>query len=362
MVQTLIDKKAAYVTPAGDVYYRVRAKADYGKLSKRNPDEMRSGTREVFQGEKEDSLDFALWKRDSVPEATWPSPWGQGRPGWHIECSAMSKKFLGVSFDIHGGGRDLIFPHHENEIAQSESANDAPFATIWVHTGLLTIDKQKMSKSLGNHLLIRDVLKIWPAEVLRLGFLEHHYSSAIDFSKQVFFNCHKRLLYYYETLEALDEIASKAPASEKETLLDGFTPESIVENFHRAMSDDFHTATAIADINRVFKKSRDLLVQKKSDAKAWTAKTIARSLREVGKVLTLFQEDPRTMLGTLKTTLLPELNITKEEIEQAMTERQTARKEKNFARSDEIRATLAKRGIELRDTPQGTVWTVLYQE
>lgn len=359
-VQTLIDNEAAYPTKGGDVYYRVRQKPDYGKLSNRKLDELRSGTRDIVQGEKEDDLDFALWKKDDVPGITWKSPWGVGRPGWHIECSAMAKKFLGVSFDIHGGGRDLIFPHHENEIAQSESANKAPFASIWIHTGLFTINKQKMSKSLGNHLLIRDTLKTWPAEVIRLCFLEHHYSSAIDFSNQVFHSAHKRLLYYYETLAALDEIA--AGADPKAPLLPEFGAESIKPNFDAAMSDDFHTAIAIADLNKVFRKARELLTQKKSPAKAATARALAQNIRDVGCVLTLFQCEAKPVLETLKLKLLPALGISKEEIDQAIVDRTDARKAKDFARADTIRKELSTRGIELRDTAQGTDWGIAYSE
>ena len=202
MIETLIENGSAYES-AGDVYYRVRSKPDYGKLSNRNPDQLRAGTRDLASGDKEDSLDFALWKKDDVKDASWDSPWGKGRPGWHIECSVMAKNSLGDNFDIHGGGRDLVFPHHENEIAQSESANQCSYANIWVHSGLLTIEKQKMSKSLGNHILIQDFLKKWAPEVLRLAYLNQQYSSNSDFSENVFKSCARKLLYYYESLHLL---------------------------------------------------------------------------------------------------------------------------------------------------------------
>lgn len=210
MVEDLIRNGAAYATPDGDVYYRVRSKSDYGKLSNRKVDELRAGTRDLVEGGKEDPLDFALWKHDETEGASWDSPWGKGRPGWHIECSAMSKIHLGPSFDIHGGGRDLIFPHHENEIAQSESANKCSYANIWIHSGLLTIEKQKMSKSLGNHIALKDFLKKWPAEALRLAYLQHHYGSNIDFHKDTFKKAHQRLFYYYSTLGTLDDLAEEA--------------------------------------------------------------------------------------------------------------------------------------------------------
>ncbi|NDE17689.1 cysteine--tRNA ligase, partial [bacterium] len=260
MIQDLIRDEAAYATKSGDVYYRVRRKSDYGKLSGRNPDELRSGTRDLVQGDKEDPLDFALWKKDDVPDASWDSPWGRGRPGWHIECSAMSKEYLGNSFEIHGGGRDLVFPHHENEIAQSESANKAPYASCWMHCGLLTIEKQKMSKSLGNHITIQDFLKSWTPEVLRFGILQYHYSSNVDFSKAVFQQCHRRLLYFYETLDLLNQMAPEkvsAPA-------DPLNHHWLIGEFHKAMSDDFNTAAALASLNKAMKAGRELAAGKKS--------------------------------------------------------------------------------------------------
>jgi cysteinyl-tRNA synthetase len=260
MVEQLIENGAAYVTANGDVYYRVRHKPDYGKLSGRRIEELRSGTRELDGAEqKEYELDFALWKRDEVPGATWDSPWGRGRPGWHIECSAMAKAYLGETFEIHGGGRDLVFPHHENEIAQSESANGKPFAKHWLHNGLLTINKQKMSKSLGNHLLIRDAVKRWPAEVIRLGIVSAHYSSNVDFSEQMFQMLFQRLNYYYSTLVALDEVAAGAAPDSSVAGLSEYDPERVREQFHEAMCDDFNTAVALAGINAAFRRANELV-------------------------------------------------------------------------------------------------------
>ncbi len=206
MIEVLIDKGYAYKTPEGDVYFRVAQKKDYGKLSNQSLSENVSGTRQLNSGQKEADLDFALWKNDLTEGASWPSPWGVGRPGWHIECSAMSRRYLGDTFDIHGGGRDLIFPHHENEIAQSEAANGSTFAKYWIHSGLMTIDKQKMSKSLGNSITVKQFLAKWHREVLLLGFMQNHYRSNIDFSESVFRDCKRRLLYYYECLAALDDL------------------------------------------------------------------------------------------------------------------------------------------------------------
>lgn len=351
MIKTLIDKGFAYPTASGDVYYRVRKKSDYGKLSNRKPDELRSGTRDIVAGEKEDDLDFALWKRDATPDASWKSPWGLGRPGWHIECSAMSCKHLGKSFEIHGGGRDLVFPHHENEIAQSEAANDAPYASIWIHSGLLTIDHQKMSKSLGNHISIQKFLQDWPAEVLRLGFLMNHYSSNIDFSQAFFQTCHKRLLYYYEGLIAMDEYSGpSSSAADRDTL----------EAFHAAMSDDFNTVSAISAINKAFKQAREIMSTKKNPDKQKQVAGIAQAIRETGSVLGLFRNNAASEVQSIKIKLLPSLGITESEIDAAITERKEARAAKDFARGDKVRDTMASRGIELRDTPQGTVWSVKF--
>jgi cysteinyl-tRNA synthetase len=350
MVQTLVDNGAAYVTTGGDVYYRVRAKGDYGKLSGRKVDELRGGTRDIVQGDKEDTLDFALWKKDDVPGASWPSPWGTGRPGWHIECSAMARELLGHSFEIHGGGRDLVFPHHENEIAQSESANKAPYASVWMHCGLLTIEHQKMSKSLGNHITIQKFLQSFPAEVLRLGILQHHYTSNIDFSRSVFLTCHRRLLYFHETMAALDSFAREhaAPAAR----------HPIVEEFHKAMQDDFNTAGALGAVSRVMRTARELVTGKKSPDRLSLAAQLVRDLREVCGVLGLLQGDPAAAVTDLKTRLLPELGITESEIAAAIAARKAARASKDFAAADRVRDELAGRGIELRDGAEGTTWSI----
>jgi cysteinyl-tRNA synthetase len=351
MINTLISKGFAYATSGGDVYYRVRKKSDYGKLSNRKPDELQSGTRDLVAGEKEDALDFALWKSDSTPDASWQSPWGHGRPGWHIECSAMACKHLGKSFEIHGGGRDLIFPHHENEIAQSEVANDAPYASIWIHSGLLNIDHQKMSKSLGNHITIQQFLKNWPAEVLRLGIAMNHYASNIDFSQGFFQTCHKRLLYYYEGLVSMDEYAGTIPA----------TPDKItIDAFHTAMSDDFNTVAAIAAINIAFRQALEAMSGKKNPQKQTQVGGIAAAIRETGQVLGLFKQPAAEQIQNLKSKLLPSLGVTEAEILSAIRERKDAREAKDFTRGDRVRDAMASRGIEFRDTSQGTVWSIKF--
>jgi len=351
MIEQLIANGYAYPTKSGDVYYRVRKKSDYGKLSNRKPDELKSGTRDIVAGEKEDELDFALWKNDSTPDASWQSPWGVGRPGWHIECSAMSCKHLGKSFEIHGGGRDLIFPHHENEIAQSEAANGAQYASIWMHSGLLTIEQQKMSKSLGNHITIEKFLSEWPAEVLRLGFLMNHYSSNIDFSQHFFQTCMKRLLYYYEGLVAMSEYSGDLKAEPDQKLID---------EFNAAMADDLNTVSAISAMNLAFKRARELMSGKKSPQKQKDVAAISSAIRQTADVLGLFKTSPETEIHSLKTKILPSLGITESEIKGAITQRQDARAAKDFAKGDAVRDQMAAKGIELRDSPAGTIWSIKF--
>ncbi|SME94444.1 cysteine--tRNA ligase [Pseudobacteriovorax antillogorgiicola] len=356
MIETLIEKGFAYATSEGDVYYRVHKKGDYGKLSNRKVDDMRSNTRDLVQGDKEDSLDFALWKHDETEGASWPSPWGLGRPGWHIECSAMSKKFLGDTFDIHGGGRDLVFPHHENEIAQSEAANGSSYCHHWMHSGLLTIDKQKMSKSLGNHILIGDFVKRYPGEVLRLAYLQNHYTSNVDFTESVFNNCLKRLLYYYETLEELDLLGKKV--ADKGDYLEGHNPTGLINDFHKEMSNDFSSVCALRDLHQAIKKARELKNAKKSPAKAFTAKVYADVFRTLFGVFGLLKEQPQEFIEGLKAKILPQLNLSEDEITQAIARRKEARANKDFSLSDQIRDEMLAKGIEFMDTPEGTKWTI----
>jgi len=263
----------------------------------------------------------------------------------------MSCKHLGKSFEIHGGGRDLIFPHHENEIAQSEAANSAPYASIWMHSGLLTINQQKMSKSLGNHISIQQFLRDWPAEVLRLGFLMNHYGSNIDFSQSFFQTCLKRLLYYYECLAALEEYAGNVTAE---------PDKKILAAFRVAMSDDINTVTAISTLNLAFKRARELLTGKKSPQKQSEIAGINAALKQSGAVLGLFKNPPADEIRALKLKLLPSLGVTEKEIEDAIQERKDARAAKDFARGDAVRDKMAAKGIELRDSPAGTIWSIKF--
>ena len=360
MIEGLIKNDAAYATKEGDVYYRVASKADYGKLSNRKPSEMRSNTRDLVQGSKEDPLDFALWKADLTEGASWDSPWGKGRPGWHIECSAMAKKHLGDSFDIHGGGRDLVFPHHENEIAQSESANGCQYCSYWMHSGLLTINKQKMSKSLGNHVLISEFVERFPGEVLRLAYLQNHYSSNVDFSEAVFNSCLKKLLYFYETMSELDLMAAKA--QDKGQYLEGHNPDSLLEDFHKEMSNDFSSVCALRDLHLAMKKANELKRAKKSPEKAFTAKAYGDAFRQLFGVFGLLKQSPESFIEGLKAKILPSLGLKAEDIQEAMVKRKEARAAKDFALSDKIRDEMLAKGIEFMDTPEGTKWTVKISE
>lgn len=356
MIESLIHHQAAYVTSHGDVYYRVKDKENYGKLSNRNLEDLRVNTRKTSSQHKEDPLDFALWKKDDVQDASWDSPWGKGRPGWHIECSAMAKKFLGISFDIHGGGRDLIFPHHENEIAQSESANQAPYATCWMHSGLLTINGQKMSKSLGNHIPINDFIEKWDPEVLRLSYLSNHYSSNVDFSDRLFQVSRRRLYYYYQALNLLDKKLStedkqniKSEAAVKEI-------EDFKERFHKSMCDDFNTALAIGEFNKFFHFTyKNLSTVNLSEALALALSTC---IREIGEVFKILQKDPKSFIRENTKMILQDLQITEDEINHKLKLRSQARKNKDWQSSDRIRDELLGRGILLQDTKDGTEWIV----
>jgi cysteinyl-tRNA synthetase len=360
MVETLVAKDFAYKTDEGDVYYRVRKKSDYGKLSNRRLDELKAGTRELVAGQKEDEMDFALWKRDDTPGASWPSPWGQGRPGWHIECSAMSRSFLGKTFDIHGGGRDLVFPHHENEIAQSEAANGCTYARYWMHSGLLTINKQKMSKSLGNHILIRDFVQRFPGEVLRLAYLQNHYTSNVDFGESVFRQAARRLLYFYESLHELDRLAEGAPAQAK--YLPGHDPESSKEAFHREMSNDFSTVGALRELLLAFRKANELKQGRKSPEKSYTARAYTQTFRELFRVFGILQMEPQAFTDRLKQQILNEMNVPLKLVEDKIAARQAARAAKDYARGDQVRKELVELGIDVMDTPEGTRWTILWKD
>ncbi len=359
MIKGLIDKGHAYVVD-GDVFFSVDSFKDYGKLSKRSMDELKAGARVEVDKRKRNPLDFALWKASKEGEPSWPSPWGPGRPGWHIECSVMSMKHLGETFDIHGGGADLIFPHHENEIAQSEAYTGKPFARYWVHNGFITIAKEKMSKSLGNFFTIRDILERFDPEVVRIFLLSTHYRSPIEFSEDQLRETEAALDRFYSTVMRVEgylQRMSKKQKDNPEQKRMEEVLETLPRRFEEAMDDDFNTALAIGHLFEAIKEINRYLDARPSGPKAQETLTRAiELLRSIGGVLNIFQRSPRQWhLSLLKTR---KVDITEEEIERKIAERQEARKQKDWQKADSIRDELLKHGIVLEDTLQGTVWRV----
>ena len=335
MVQTLIDKGYAYAATNGDVYYRVEKFASYGKLTNKVVDELRAGARVEVETAKESPLDFVLWKAAKAGELSWESPWGAGRPGWHIECSAMSKCCLGDTFDIHGGGPDLPFPHHENEIAQSEAANGRTYVNYWMHAGPVRVNSEKMSKSLGNFFTIRDVLKEHNAEVIRYFLASVHYRSHIDYSVDSLREAKSALDRFYQALEGT--LVTDATLDEQ---------SDYATRFFEAMDDDFNTPRALAVLFDLVGE----LNRAKADGSD-KAGYYAAQLRALAGLLGLLQQSPESYLQHAS-----DGEISAEAIEALIAERREARLAKDFARSDEIRDQLATQGVVLKDGPQGTQW------
>ena len=338
MIQTLIDKGYAYAVN-GTVYYRTRKFEGYGKLSKKNLDDLSAGIRIAVSDEMEDPMDFVLWKPKKEGEPSWPSPWGDGRPGWHIECSVMSKKYLGEEIDIHAGGEDLIFPHHENEIAQSEAANGKPFAKYWLHNGFLNIDNVKMSKSLGNFFTVREISEKYDLQVLRFFMLSAHYRSPLNFSADLMAaskNGLERILTAVERLDGIQGIDAPMSDAEKEVMAQ---VEALVKKFEDSMEDDFNTADAVSAIFELVKLAN---VHVTAESSAELAEAVRSTIKKLCDVLGIITEREEELLD--------------EDIEKLIEERQAARKAKNFARADEIRDQLASQGILLEDTREGVKW------
>ena len=343
LIRTLIDKGFAY-EKNGTVYYRTRKFADYGKLSHKNLDDLRSGNRSLLvtgEDEKEDPLDFVLWKPKKEGEPAWESPWSEGRPGWHIECSEMSKKYLGEQIDIHAGGEDLIFPHHENEIAQSEAANGKEFAKYWLHNGFLNIDNRKMSKSLGNFFTVREISEKYDLQVLRFFMLSAHYRSPLNFSAELMESAKnglERIVTAAENLRFLMKNAQTEAMNESEKEAFAKTRE-YVDGFEKAMDDDFNTADAVAAVFELVKYANTTA---DGDSSKEYLQGILDVLGKLTDVLGIIVEKKEELLDA--------------DIEALIEERQAARKEKNFARADEIRDELLARGIILKDTREGVQW------
>ena len=361
MTKTLIDRGYAYKTEegteGGDVYFSVDSYKGYGSLSGRNLEDMRAGSRVAVDDKKRHPMDFVLWKSAKPGEPQWPSPWGPGRPGWHLECSVMSNRYLGPSFDIHGGGRDLLFPHHENERAQSMCANEGEFARYWVHNGFVTVESEKMSKSLGNFLTIRDALDIYHPEVLRLFLLSKQYRSPLDFSKKDVAGLQTGLVRIYRTLQRLNDLLGSDDQGKTSSDSVSNDSDEFFEKFTELMDDDLNTAGALG---LIFEKVREMnrLMDPESGGsisqdKLDRLRNDRGQLLRVGDILGLFHENSARFFEQLAG---PSTEVDTEEIEALLEKRTQARTAKDWAASDAIRDQLKEMGVILEDSPQGTTW------
>ena len=356
MTKTLIDRGYAYKTEegteGGDVYFSVDSYKGYGSLSGRNLEDMRAGSRVAVDDKKRHPMDFVLWKSAKPGEPRWPSPWGPGRPGWHLECSVMSNKYLGPTFDIHGGGRDLLFPHHENERAQSMCANEGKFARYWVHNGFVTVESEKMSKSLGNFLTIRDALKLYHPEVLRIFLLSKQYRSPLDFSKKDVEGLQTGLVRIYRTFQRLNDLLGPEDGDKVSD-----DSSEFFEKFCEIMDDDLNTAGALGLIFEKVREMNRLMDPESEDA--ISEDTLGRlkndrsQLLRAGNILGLFHEDPADFFEQLAG---PSTDVKSENIEALVEKRTQARTAKDWAASDAIRDQLKEMGVILEDGPQGTTW------
>ena len=335
MIEALISNGLAYIASNKDVFFDVSNFPSYGKLSGKQIDELRAGARVEVQEAKDDPLDFVLWKAAKPNEPSWDSPWGPGRPGWHIECSAMSTHCLGNHFDIHGGGMDLQFPHHENEIAQSEGATGEPFVNLWMHNGFVRVDDEKMSKSLNNFFTVREVLSQYRPEEIRFFILSSHYRSPLNYSVENLGEARAALIRLYTALRDIDTGKSDVD-------------KSYSEQFNDVMDDDFNTPKAIALLHEIAHEIN------RHDRTSPRAQSLAASLKFYGGVLGLLQEPPVAFLQSQSGSM--DLVMSNDEIDELITRRNKAREEKNYKEADRIRNLLTEKGISLDDTPQGTVW------
>ncbi len=358
MVSELVARGKAYAVPSGDVYFRVRSFAEYGKLSHRNLDDMQAGARVAVDEVKEDPMDFALWKAAKPGEPFWESPWGRGRPGWHIECSAMSRQYLPL--DIHGGGMDLVFPHHENEIAQTEACCHVELARIWMHNAFVQINSEKMSKSLGNFKTIRDILETWQPETLRFFLLAKHYRSPVDFTPEGMNDAERALARVYECVAQAREGLNRA-RWKRVPMPAGTAAEwaGLGQDVVAALEDDLNTAQALGHVFTMVRLVNRLLddrsLRASEDCRALLEDFLAR-MEDVTARTGLFGDEPAAFLAALRSSRCRRLKVDTAKVEELVAARAEARKAKDFALSDSIRDELKAMHVEVRDTPQGQVW------
>jgi cysteinyl-tRNA synthetase len=364
LVAALIEKGMAYVVD-GDVYFAVEQFPGYGKLSGRDLSDMMAGARVDVNDRKRNPYDFSLWKASKEGEPWWESPWGNGRPGWHLECSVMSQRYLGDTFDIHGGGEDLVFPHHENEIAQSEGATGKTLARYWVHNGFVRVNSEKMSKSLGNFFTIRDVLKQYHPEVLRLFMLQSHYRSPVDFSDMALNEARQGMDRFYSTLRTIRGLqaagtgeadSAGGPTGKDRELISQL--QNLRERFTEAMDDDFNTARAIGCLFDTIRLINTAIAGKKVEVSSAVLEQTEKVLREIGAVLGLLSEEPDHYLRLDREREALKRGLAVAEIEASIAERRSAREAKEWQRADEIRKGLAAKGVILKDSPTATTWSI----
>lgn len=342
-VSGLIEKGYAYPTPVGDVYFCVKKYKGYGQLSNRKIDELINSVRIETAESKNDPLDFALWKAVGKDEFGWESPWGKGRPGWHIECSTMIKKYLSDKIDIHGGGKDLVFPHHENELAQSTCQNGCELSSYWIHNGLIVVDGQKMSKSLGNFVLLKDLLNHYHPEVIRYAILSNHYTSTLDLGDGAFKLAEKNLYYFYNTLNNVYDALKNTDSTEKD--------DTVLDSFVACMDDDFNSAKLFAELFTHCSK-----LGKFKDYKYMNS--LKYAVDEFKDILGVFRCSCEEFINSIKTKYLAELNLDEAYIQKLIDNRKLAKEQKDYQTADAIRSELDQKGIILKDSPSGTAWDI----
>ncbi|MBP5615054.1 MAG: cysteine--tRNA ligase, partial [Alphaproteobacteria bacterium] len=350
-IQKLIDKGFAYATPEGNVYYKVAKFPEYGKLSRINWSENWDGVRKEVEPGKLDDKDFALWKAAKPGEISWDTPWGKGRPGWHIECSTMAMQFLGESIDIHGGGRDLVFPHHENEIAQSEALTGKPFAHYWMHNGLLKVNGQKMSKSLNNSIFLSDLLEEYVSDTIRFALLRTLYRSDINITDDLFPEAEKHIYRFYNILNKINLLPERATSADQTAAY----ITKMEQEFIEAMDDDFNTSEVFAKLFGWMDFMSQELIKKNSP---YGLKQIADHLKHLCTVFGILQKAPEDVISFIKNKYLKKFEMTESEIQSQIEQRKAYKQNKQFDLADAIRAQLAQKHILLQDTPQGTLWDI----